>query len=279
MEAAHPLPAPCTPPPPPAAADPVPPRRSRAPGAERTGTARSAARPKGDLAGKTIAIDPGHNGGNAAHASYINQKVDFGKGQRSPRDTAGTATNGGYSEHEFTLDVSQRLAKVLRARGAKVVLTRTDDKGHMLEVPKRARIGNQARADAAVSVHADGSATGHGFHVIEPKSIVAAKDPSADAAEILRSSQRLGGSLRDALDGAGIARSTYTGDTDASGKRSGITHRDDLGGLRLTTVPKVFVELGNMKDPAEARKLQSAAYRQKLAEAMADGFGSYAAQR
>jgi len=151
-----------------------------------------------------------------------------------------------------------------------VVLTRTDDKGYMLDVPKRARIGNSSRAFAAVSVHVDGSSKGHGFHVIEPKSVVAARNPGIPASKVLRSSQQLGGAFRDALDGAGVPRSTYTG----SG--TGITRRDDLGGLRLTTVPKAFVELGNMKDPAEAKQLESAEYRQKLAEALADGFERYA---
>src|ERR1700730_14012922 len=80
------------------------------------------------LHGKTIVIDPGHNGANWAHPSEINRFVDAG-GFRKACDTTGTSTNNGYPEAAYNFDVATRLARILRAAGARVVLTRTTDSG------------------------------------------------------------------------------------------------------------------------------------------------------
>ena len=120
------------------------------------------------LAGRTVVIDPGHNGGNASDPAFINQLVPAG-GFDKPCDTAGTETDDGYPEYAFTLDVAERAASLLRGEGARVILTRDTSNGVGPCVNVRAAIGNFAHADAAISIHADGGpATGLGFHVIEP---------------------------------------------------------------------------------------------------------------
>src|SRR5262245_66195990 len=80
------------------------------------------------LQGKTIAIDPGHNGRNWAHPAQIGRLVDAGT-LRKACDTTGTATAGGYGEAAYNLDVALRLARILRAAGARVVLTRNSNGG------------------------------------------------------------------------------------------------------------------------------------------------------
>src|SRR5207248_4303400 len=60
------------------------------------------------LAGKIIAVDPGHNGANGSHPAEINRKVDAG-GFQKECDTTGTATNAGYTESAYTFDVAIRL--------------------------------------------------------------------------------------------------------------------------------------------------------------------------
>jgi N-acetylmuramoyl-L-alanine amidase len=215
-----------------------------------------------DLDGKVIVIDPGHNGGNAEHPSAINKQVRIGNGSKAC-DTTGTDTNDGYSEHAFTWDVSNRLAKLLRARGADVTLTRKDDKGVGPCITERAAIGNRLKADAAVSIHADGaSASGHGFHIIEPVAV-------GENATMVPRSAKLGMALRDAYhEGTGIPYSTYLGE-------KAIDKRKDLGGLNLSTVPKVFIECGNMRNKGDAAKLSSASFRQRIAESLAKGFTDY----
>ncbi|MBD0708875.1 MULTISPECIES: N-acetylmuramoyl-L-alanine amidase [unclassified Streptomyces] len=219
------------------------------------------------LAGRTIVIDPGHNTGNARHTAEINRKVNIGT-TRKECDTTGTATNAGYSEASFTLDVSRRLRDLLTARGAKVVLTHDGDRPWGPCIDERARIGNNARADAVVSVHADGSAAGHrGFHVILPARVHAG---GADTSRIVAPSRVLGEKIRDRF-----ARATGTSPANYIGGGTGLDVRGDLGGLNLSTVPKVFVECGNMRDPADARLLTSASWRQKAALGLAEGITTY----
>ncbi|WUI04281.1 N-acetylmuramoyl-L-alanine amidase [Spirillospora sp. NBC_00431] len=220
-------------------------------------------RPGGSaVAGKVLVIDPGHNGGNADHPEEINKKVFVGNGYK-PCNTTGTSTLDGYAEHAFAWDVATRLAALLRERGAEVTLTRKDDTGVGPCVTERAAIGNRLRADAVVSIHADGSdPSGHGFHVIEPVAV-------GENAPIVEPSQKLGLAVRDAYrSGTGLPYSTYRG-------RDGLDRRGDLGGLNLSTVPAVFIECGNMRNAGDAAKMTSGAFRRRMAEALAAGFENY----
>ncbi|TDD74528.1 N-acetylmuramoyl-L-alanine amidase [Actinomadura darangshiensis] len=227
-----------------------------------TASSRPASSGSPALAGKVIVLDPGHNGGNADHPDEINKQVFVGNGHK-PCNTTGTSTADGYSEHAFTWDLANRLAKVLRGEGAKVTLTRENDTGVGPCVTERAATGNRLHADAALSIHADGSAaSGHGFHVITPL-------PVGDNAEIVGPSGRLGVAIRDAYRaGTGLPYSTYLG-------KDGLDRRDDLGGLNLSTVPAVFIECGNMPNPGDAAKMSSAPFRQRMAEALAKGLDTY----
>src|ERR1019366_7201512 len=78
----------------------------------------------GALSGLVIAIDPGHDGGNYAHASYINHLVWNGRAKETC-DTTGTATDAGYTEALFNWNVAINLESDLRRLGATVVLTRS----------------------------------------------------------------------------------------------------------------------------------------------------------
>ena len=62
--------------------------------------------------------------------------------------------------------------------------------------------------------------------------------------------------------------STYVG-------RDGLDVRTDLGGLNLSTVPKVLIETANMRNATDAKRIESAAYRQREALALARGLESF----
>ncbi|WP_326662725.1 N-acetylmuramoyl-L-alanine amidase [Streptomyces sp. NBC_00385] len=221
----------------------------------------------GPLSGKTVVIDPGHNPDNHLHTAEINRQVDIGTTHKEC-DTTGTSTNSGYAEARFTLDVSHRLRTLLQAQGAKVILTYDGDRAFGPCVDERARIGNKAGADAVVSVHADGSAVGNrGFHVILPASV---RGGGADTSKIVGPSRDLGTRI------AGLfVRATGSAPSNYIGGNTGLDTRKDLGGLNLSTVPKVFIECGNMRDPKDAALLTSAGWRQKAAQGIADGISSY----
>jgi len=214
------------------------------------------------LAGKVVVIDPGHNGGNGADPSYIDQLVWNGR-EEEGCDTTGTATASGYTEAQFNFDVAQYLASDLMAQGATVVLTRDSNSGVGPCVTERAAIGNEAHADAAIAIHADGGPPGgRGFAILEPVA-----DGVNNA--VIGRSQTLGTDLRnDFLTGAGEPVSSYDG-------VNGIEPRDDLAGLNLTTVPKVFIECANMANPTDAALTTAPAWQQLAARAIDDGITTF----
>ncbi|MCK1796129.1 N-acetylmuramoyl-L-alanine amidase [Streptomyces sp. XM4193] len=223
------------------------------------------------LRGTTVVLDPGHNPGNRNHASEINRKVDIGTA-RKECDTTGTASNDGYPEATFTLQVARKTRALLEQRGATVELTQDDDRPYGPCIDERARIGNEAKADAVVSVHADGSMApdNRGFHVIAPHRV---RGGEADTSRIVGSSARLAGRLADNFRKAtGMPASNYLGSDVAA---TGVTVRDDLGGLNLSKVPKVFLECGNMRHSKDVALLTDDHWQGKAARGIADGITAY----
>ncbi|MEG3626449.1 N-acetylmuramoyl-L-alanine amidase [Streptomyces poriticola] len=227
----------------------------------------SAPAASGPLQGKVVVIDPGHNPGNFRHTAEINRKVDVGTHWKEC-DTTGTATNAGWPEAEFTLDVTHRLRTLLEEQGATVKLTWNADRPYGPCIDERARVGNEAGADAAVSIHADGSSEGNrGFHVILPGSV---NKGAADTRSIVGPSRDLGARIAGRfVDVTGSAPANYVGGG------TGLVTRTDLGGLNLSTVPKVFVECGNMRDSKDVALLTSGAWRQKAAQGISEGIVSF----
>mgnify|MGYP000901106362 CR=1 FL=1 len=218
-------------------------------------TAAPDARP---LAGRTIVIDPGHNG---VWTRRELRKVPSGNGRTKPCNSSGTATNAGYPEHAYTWAQANALAAELRDRGATVRLTRPNDHGEGPCVNLRSTLANQLEADALVSIHADGSLSrgARGFHVIVSTTM-------AGGAAVERQSLALAKDLRHALaDGTSMPRSTYVGGGTA------LSLRDDLGTLNLSRRPAVMLEMGNMRNSRDAALLASKAFRKKAADAIADG--------
>ncbi|MFC9229919.1 N-acetylmuramoyl-L-alanine amidase [Streptomyces decoyicus] len=223
--------------------------------------------PRGSLKGKVVVIDPGHNPHNRDHGQEISRQVDIGN-DRKECDTTGTSTNDGYAEASFTLDVARRARTLLQDAGAKVVFTQNGDRPYGPCVDERAAIGNKAHADAALSLHADGSGAGNrGFHVILPARVT---DGPADTASIVGPSKQLGKRLAGRFRAAtGSAPSNYIG------RGTGLDVRSDLGGLNLSTVPKVFIECGNMRDPKDAAQLTDPRWRQKAARGITEGITDF----
>jgi N-acetylmuramoyl-L-alanine amidase len=211
--------------------------------------------------GLTVVLNPGHNGGNAAHATEINRQVPAGYGMYKACDTTGTDTNSGYPEHAFNWDVSLRVATLLRSRGVHVIMTRPTDSGVGPCVDERSAIGNRAGVAAVVSIHADGApSSGHGFHVNQDS-----RRPDGATAATAQRSIALGKAIHAALvHSSGLVPSTYIG-------QDGYYYRSDLAGLNLATNPATFLELGNMKNAGDAALQKSASGRQQIAAAIAAG--------
>ena len=209
------------------------------------------------LAGVVVGIDPGHNGRNWQDPSYINHLI-FNGAEQETCDTTGTATDSGYTEARFNWNVAVAVRHDLEALGARVVLTRTSNTGVGPCVNKRALILDRAHVDVAFDIHADGGPPGgRGFAILVP-----VRDQWNHA--VVTSSLRLAHDLRTTFrDVTKMPWSTYDG-------VHAIQARNNLAGLNLTTVPKVLIECGNMRNATDAALLVSPSFQRLAARAIVD---------
>jgi N-acetylmuramoyl-L-alanine amidase len=182
-----------------------------------TAHARRASKESGSTT--TVVIDAGHGGHDRGGIP----------GQR-------------VAEKEVTLDVAQRLKKVLAASGYRVVMTRDSDV--FVPLGTRVAIANSYADAIFVSVHFN-SAKRSGASGIETYFYGRESLPLASAIHYFV---------------AGGA---------ASSNRN--VRRRGYYVLRKNRNPAVLVECGFLTNPSEAALAQSASYRQKLAEEIAAG--------
>ncbi|GFG53947.1 N-acetylmuramoyl-L-alanine amidase [Mycolicibacterium agri] len=211
-----------------------------------------------NIAGMIVFLDPGHNGAND---SSISRQVPTGRGGTKNCQESGTSTNDGYPEHSFTWETTLRIRQALTGLGVRTAMSRGNDTGLGPCVDERAAMANALKPNAIVSIHADGGPpTGRGFHVLysSPPLNQVQAGPSVQFAQI----------MRDQLRASGLVPSTYVG-TD------GLNPRSDIAGLNLAQYPSVLVELGNMKNPADAALITTPEGRQKYADAVVRGIAGF----
>jgi N-acetylmuramoyl-L-alanine amidase len=214
------------------------------------------------LDGIVVGLDPGHNGDNWHDPTFIDHLIWNGTSAETC-DTTGTATDDGYTEAQFNWNVATDARDELEALGARAVLTRSSNTGVGPCVTTRALLLDRAHVDVAFDIHADGGPpTGRGFAILVP-----VRDGMND--QVVMPSLRLAHDLRATFrDVANMPYSTYDG-VDA------IQPRSDLAGLNLTTVPKVLIECGNMRNPTDAKLLESPAFQLLAAHAIVEAVGSF----
>ncbi|MDL9935763.1 N-acetylmuramoyl-L-alanine amidase [Gordonia sp. ABSL1-1] len=229
----------------------------------------SAAPAAKSLAGKTIFLDPGHQGSSAGH--NLNAQVPDGRGGKKACQTTGATAVTGAKEHTINWQITQLVKAGLEDQGARVVLSRPDDTGWGGCVDQRAAAASRSGAAVAVSIHADSTTTGadagkKGFHLIVPKLPL----PDATASRVQGGEGRKASTvMRDAFLKAGFPAANY------AGADNGIQTRSDIAGSNLTTVPLVFVEMGNLSNPAEAKQLSDKGGQLKYAMAITNGILGY----
>jgi len=199
----------------------------------------------------------------------------------------GTVGRQGLLEKDLVLDVTQRLGKLLQARlGSEVMLTRTADTYLALE--QRADFANQSQADLFVSVHANysSSAAARGvetyytnlFSAPGSREVEKHEDGtfttptpvslSADGLhEKIEESRRLAASIQRSLYATLAARNPDI-------RNRGIKD-SAFAVLTGTTMPSILTEISFVSSPADEHSLQTAAYRQQIAEALYQGIARY----
>lgn len=198
--------------------------------------------------------------------------IDAGHGGKD----SGTA-NGPLKlqEKTFALDVARRLEAALKGMGYKTVMTRSTDK--FLSLDARPALANRAGADLFISVHFNALGNNAGVHGIETYSFTPAGQRST-AAHVRRSADQKAqpGNRHDhwnTILSATIHRQLIE---DLNAFDRGMK-RGRFAVLRNLNCPAVLVEGGFLSNNAEARKIATPSYREKIARAIAGGVQRYVA--
>jgi N-acetylmuramoyl-L-alanine amidase len=200
---------------------------------------------------RRIVLDPGHGG----------------------KDTGKVNGPYKYTEKAATLDTAARLKILLEKQGFEVVFTRTKDV--FVDLDDRATMANSLKADLFISLHYNagpaGDTTADG---IETYCLTPAGQRSTNAGKAKSTTGVEPGNRYDTANMAlawGIQRRLVksTGADDRGVRRA------RFAVLRTLSCPGVLIEGGFMSSRKEGALIADAAYRQKIAEAVAAGIVDY----
>ncbi|MBP2654835.1 MAG: amiC 1 [Firmicutes bacterium] len=189
------------------------------------------------LKGKVIAVDPGHGG----------------------TDSGAIGPNG-VQEKAVTLAVAMEVKALLEKAGAKVYMTRVNDRDVYApndsateELSARAEVGNRNNADIFLSIHANS----------------------------FQNSQVGGiGSYfyKNTIYGKLLAQNLQDGMVKASGLSDRGIYPANFYVLKNTAMPAVLVELAFLSNPSEEKLLNTPQFQQKLAQGIVNGVNNFFVQ-
>lgn len=157
----------------------------------------------------------------------------------------------GLSEKEINLDIALRVNSILRSWGIPTYMTRSDDS--FIPTKERIYTANDKKAALFVSIHSNWFS-----------------DTSLNGTMTLYyPSERLSVGNLSELDYAKTIQSELSKSLES--KNRGIIDRPNLTVLKHASMPSVIVELGFLSNKKDAELLASDSFRQKAAEALAEG--------
>lgn len=220
---------------------------------------------QGSLKGKVILLDPGHQLGNSnpKFAKQMSRKKFNGTSVKGC-NTTGTATNSGFPESTFNWRVANKLKRMLEAQGATVEMTRDSDSYNAWGpcVWDRAKQANRIDADIMVNIHADGSsAKNSGFFVLAPGRVRGWTE------DVVKPGRQLALSMICGMKNAGAPPSNYI--------NKQLMISTNTTGLNFSDVPTVTVELGNMRNKSDARRMKSSSGQRDYATWLLAGINAY----
>jgi N-acetylmuramoyl-L-alanine amidase len=207
---------------------------------------------------RVIVLDPGHGGSDPGKE---NQLV-------------------GIQEKNATLDVALRLEKILSAQGYQIVLTRSDDtrlaSDQATDLQRRAEVAQKARADLFLSIHFNAvergalRVTGTETYTMTPQFMFSTADEKKDE----MTNTAFPGNKSDYASlffGYHLHRALLAAlqTSDRGFKRARFVV------LRFVECPAVLIESAYLSNDAEARRIASPDYRQRIAEGIAAGVQAY----
>lgn len=208
---------------------------------------------------RTILLDPGHGGS------------DPGMQNRSLK----------LEEKSLTLDTATRLKKLLEQAGYQVVLTRKDDrqlaKSKKADLQLRGELTAGKHADLFISLHYNSvengadRVTGIEVYSLTPQNQYSHSDPDREDSSV---GVAYSGNRQDHWNSL-LAYTLHRELLDGLKASDRGLKRGRLAVLRAATCPAVLVEAGFLSNDTEARKIATPAYRQRIAEAIAEGIRVY----
>ena len=224
--------------------------------------------------------------------------IDAGHGGEDP----GALGPGKVLEKDVVMKIARRLEKKLeRAEGYHPVMIRTGD--YYLAHRKRTQRAREVQANLFVSIHADAfkSPEVDGASVYTLSDRGASSETARWLAESENASDMIGGVSEEVVSGdqedyllqtilevsmdANRSASIEAGE-DVLSRMGRITDlhkkRVEQAGflvLKSPDMPSILVETGFISNPSEARKLSSASYQEKMADAIFEGIRAYMSRR
>ena len=220
----------------------------------------------------TVVIDPGHGG--------------VFPGMVSPWIT----------EKNVTLDVALRVRGKLQARGVRVIMTRTGDtqisRDLVTDLDARSKLANNGKVGAFISIHVNsGAASAQGIETyyfgapMDGGSRSLAVEENGGGSLGLELTKRASTTAQNLLgDLVAQAKLTFSRDLATKVQQSliratGAVNRgvksDTFVVILHPTTPAILTEIGFGSSPNEGPKLALPAYRDRIAEAIADAIAAY----
>ncbi|TAE54394.1 MAG: N-acetylmuramoyl-L-alanine amidase [Nostocales cyanobacterium] len=173
--------------------------------------------------------------------------IDPGHGGKDP----GAIGIAGVREKDIILPISLRVAEVLQQNGVQVILTRDSD--YFVTLPGRVQMAERAKADVFVSIHANSAGLNR---------------PEVSGLETYYYDS-----------GLSLARVVHNAILQRVNVRDRRVRKARFYVLRRSSMPSILVETGYVTGREDVAKLQSRAYQNQMADAIAEGILQYLRSR
>jgi N-acetylmuramoyl-L-alanine amidase len=207
--------------------------------------------------------------------------VDAGQGGHD----CGARSPFGLCEKTVTLDLAKRVAALLRKQGAKVTMTRENDR--YVSLKERVEIARRAKADLFVSLHVNASRNrrAHGVETYvygarasgrRAQESVRRENAEANYMEIILSDLEQQAHHESSIRVAGVVEDEMVRRLRLVGRAGQKVFEAPFYVLARAGRPAVLVEVGFITNQEEERRLRSPAYRARLADSIVAGLAAAA---